>query len=120
MRQIVRLGDKEMEFKASAATPILYKQVFKSDLLKDIGTLKENKGDDTEKASQTIDIFQQLAFIMYLEGNCSADDIWSKLSQQEYIRFLMSVDNNAIVSNATVFLAIYNGNTKTLSESKNE
>lgn len=44
MREIIKIGDKEIEFKASAATPILFKRAFKQDLTQELaGYAKQYK-----------------------------------------------------------------------------
>lgn len=120
MRGYVILGDKNVELSASAATPYLYKQLFKSDLLIDIKKLRDSSDDKIEVAGTTIDLFQQLTYIMYLEANFKVEELYHRMNVQEYIRFLMDIDNNAIIQKAREILAIYNGNSKTLSEAKNE
>lgn len=120
MKDRVNFDGKDVVLSASAATPYLYKTLFKSDLLIDIKNLRDNDRDKYETAGDTTDIFQQLTYIMYLEANFPVEEVYRKLSFQDYVGFLMTIEPNSIIRNAMNILAIYNGNSKSLSEAKNE
>lgn len=63
MAKVIKIGDKELNFKASALTSMAYKKLFKEDILKSLGEL-DPKTFDASKATDTLDTITRLAFIM--------------------------------------------------------
>lgn len=131
----IAFGNNQITFKSSGATPILYKQTFKEDLIvlqkelaKKRDELQKIKNKDTDEYySSAFDVkevtetmIQQLAFIMWVEGNFKGDELFKQLTQVKYIEFLMMFDINDLLIKGADILAIYNNNSKTLSKPKNE
>ena len=58
MRGVVKIGSVDVEMLANAASPILYRQVFKKDFLKNMQEINEESG---EKA---VELFSEMGFIM--------------------------------------------------------
>lgn len=131
----IAFGNNQITFKSSGATPILYKQTFKEDLIvlqkelaKKRDELQKIKNKDTDEYySSAFDVkevtetmIQQLAFIMWVEGNFKGEELFKQLTQVKYIEFLMMFDINDLLIKGADILAIYNNNSKTLSKPKNE
>ena len=135
----IAFGNNLITFKSSGATPILYKQTFKEDLIvlqkelaKKRDELQKIKNKDTNKDTDeyynsafdvkevTETMIQQLAFIMWVEGNFKDEELFKQLTQVKYIEFLMMFDINDLLIKGADILAIYNNNSKTLSKPKNE
>lgn len=73
MKKIIKIGDKEVGFKASAATINRYRQKFNRDLFKDINkiTPKMNAG---EMGIDDLECFQNIAYIMAWQYDSSIPD----------------------------------------------
>lgn len=128
--------NNELKLKSSAATPILYREMFKKDLIKTVmafQTIKdslpaegeEQKDDEKVKAFletnglEFLDFLKELAFIMNLEATVPATDIFSKLNFTQYVVFLSSYDEQIFYKNSSEIMSVYNASTKTASKSKN-
>ena len=71
MEKTIQIGEKEIRFKATARTPLLYRTLLKRDLFKDIGKLKsfyEEVGDKeidiSEVDTEMVNIIQMMAYAM--------------------------------------------------------
>lgn len=83
MKKTINIGDKAVEFNASAATPIYYKRAFKSDMLKDL------QGLSTEDID--VSILYQLAFAM--TDDCKQGrDLAEWLDQFDMVEFLQATE----------------------------
>lgn len=131
MRQTLKFNGVETEFSSSAATPILYKQVFKSDLLVQFAELSKKYKDEKKKKAEKkekevseidlefLDMVKKLTYIMRAEA--VGGSLFNTLTYDGFIKWLMSLEPNAFddgVFNAQI-VALWNGNTKSFSESKN-
>lgn len=119
MVEKIKIGEKEMEFKSSAATPILYKKLYKEDLLVDLSSLKGIK-DKYQQGAKMTELVDQLAYIMYAEANLSANELFMKLNLNDYIAWLMSIETAELEKNSASIIKLYQGNTSTTSTTKNE
>lgn len=119
MRQTITFDGKEVEFQSSGATPVLYKQCFKKDLLSDTSKLRDIKGDDVEKGLSMLDIVMQLSYIMYCEANYK--DVFNRLNQESYMKWLMELSPNAFEDSEVnlKFVQLWRGNTSGTSTLKN-
>lgn len=73
MKQFVKIKNKNIAFKATAATTYLYKQTFGTDLLRDLQNIKE----DAQTEIELKPVFQ-LAFIMAKQADKSIPDDFYK------------------------------------------
>lgn len=64
--RIIKIGDQEVPFKASAAIPRLYRAKFRRDIFKDMLQLESElkKADDQNFPIELLDIFEAVAYIM--------------------------------------------------------
>ena len=71
----VKVGEKEVTFKSSAAIPRMYRIKFKRDIFKDLTKLEKSykdKGDGTKELEiEDLEIFENVAYIMALHGDSS-------------------------------------------------
>ena len=79
----VKVGEKEVTFKSSAAIPRMYRIKFKRDIFKDLTKLEKSykdKGDGTKELEiEDLEIFENVAYIMALHGDSntpSSIDEW--------------------------------------------
>ena len=73
LSKTVKVGDKEVTFKSSAAIPRMYRIKFKRDIFKDLTKLEKSykdKGDGTKELEiEDLEIFENVAYIMALHGD---------------------------------------------------
>ena len=64
----INIDGKEVEFRASAAVPRMYRVKFGRDIYKDLRSLEKSVGDGTEESSDldmfSLEMFEDLAWIM--------------------------------------------------------
>lgn len=64
----IEIDGKEVEFRASAAVPRMYRVKFGRDIYKDLGMLEKSVGDNDEDDSGldlfSLEMFENIAFIM--------------------------------------------------------
>ena len=79
----VKVGEKEVSFKSSAAIPRMYRIKFERDIFKDLTKLEKSykdKGDGTKELEiEDLEIFENVAYIMALHGDAgtpSSIDEW--------------------------------------------
>lgn len=106
---VVKIGDREIEMAANAATAIRYGQVFQGE---DLLVYFTNGFKDT---AQSIGVAQKLGYIM---ANAAAKADMNKLSFDGYIKWLEELDQFDLIDAATDIVKIYMGNEKTLSTPK--
>lgn len=154
MERTIKMGEnKEMKFKSSAATNLLYKRVFKEDILLKLAEYSKNikemqkaneeikklQADETKTKAEILeamngylnsevfvkandfqrDTLPQLAFIMWLEGNEPAETIFSKLNQEQYLFWLMTIDQDELIAVTSEVIDIWQSGARNHSKPKN-
>ena len=75
LSKTVKVGDREVTFKSSAAIPRMYRIKFKRDIFKDLTKLEKSykaKGDGSKEFEiEDLEIFENVAYIMALHGDSS-------------------------------------------------
>lgn len=101
MRKEIKIGDIKVTFESSASTPLRYRRMFGSDLIRDMENVQ--KTNDTEP-------ILKLAFIMAKQADSTiSDDIVEWLDQFDMIPFFESLPQ---------LVALYTESNKTLETSK--
>lgn len=108
--------EKEFSFLAVGSTPYRYKQIFRSDLMKDITNLINGEmnaiGDNAD-----FSVTDKMAFIM----NCQAEKMdMNNLNFDMFIEWLDQFDSSALVEHIYDFINIYLGNKESTSNPKKE
>ena len=103
---IVKVDGKELEFAANAATPIRYKQIFKSDLMKEF--------EDPEKM-EYYSVVTQLAYVMNRQATKKG---FSNASFEDFVNWLSGFSPLAFTDAVEEILAVYTGSEETTSEPK--
>lgn len=79
MRKIITVGDKAVEFKSSAAIPRIYRKEYGRDIFKDMAALSramdENKEQASEIALESLEMFENLAWIMAKHADPQLPDV---------------------------------------------
>ena len=78
LKKTVKIGDKEVTFKSSAAIPRMYRIRFKRDIFKDLTKLEKSykdKDDGTKELEiEDLEIFENVAYIMALHADPDIPD----------------------------------------------
>ena len=153
MEKTIKIGDKELTFKSSAATNILYKRAFKEDILVKLSTYTKNLKEmqnmkktvdelksATDKTEEEVlqelnkilasDVFfstqtfasetlPKLAFIMYLEANEKIGTLFTKLNEDNYLAWLMTIDQDELLTVTGEVMDIWQAGARTHSNQKN-
>lgn len=118
MIKTLKIGEKDVVLKASAATPILYKQAFGEDMIQELNAFTQMK-DKLEQAGKMRDLTSKLAFIMNKEATTSEDEIFNSLNFQKYVAWMMQFDPNEIETHGAEIITISRGNLKQNAQPKN-
>lgn len=153
MDRTIQMGEKEVKFKSSAATILLYKRVFGEDILLKLAEYSKNikemqkanaevkamQADESKSKAEILeamnnylnsdvfvkanefqrDTLPQLAFIMWLEANEPAEKIFSKLNQEQYLFWLMTIDQDELLDATSQVIDIWQSGAKNHSKPKN-
>ena len=153
MEKTITIGERELKFKSSAATNILYKRAFKEDILvklseyaksikelnklkASVDALKNAEGKTEEEILAELnalmnsdayvktqdfssDTLPKLAYIMFLEANENIKTIFTKLNEDNYLEWLMTVDQDELLTVTGEVMDIWQAGTKSHSKPKN-
>lgn len=108
MYREITIGKESIPMKATAATPIRYRHVFKQDVLNEFTSVGDN-------SALAIDTISQLAFIM-AQSAAGAD--MSKLNEDVYVTWLEQFEPFDITNAADEIVDLYVGSTEGTSEVK--
>lgn len=114
MRGKVKIGDKEVEMLANAASPILYKRVFRRDWFK---TLSESQEDAS--GIESITYFEEMGFIMAMQATLPTDKLIS-LSYEDYLNWAGRFESEDLMMVVGDIATIYKGQEETSSVPKKE
>ena len=114
MRGKVKIGDKEVEMLASAASPILYKRVFRRDWFK---TLSESQEDAS--GIESITYFEEMAFIMASQASMPTDKLVN-LTYENYLEWLGQFEAEDLMMSAGDVANLYKGQEEQSSAPKKE
>lgn len=71
MEKLIEIDGKQVPFKATARTPVLYRSLFGKDIFKDLSKLTDNMKKATEKGDEaslldvgTLEVFLNIAYVM--------------------------------------------------------
>lgn len=89
MEKTIQIGEKEIRFKATARTPLLYRTLLKRDLFKDIGKLRTfyefvsgKEVDISEVDSEAVEIIQMMAYAMAKTADSSVSSDYGEWLDQ--------------------------------------
>lgn len=78
MKKNIEIDGKQVAFRASAAIPRLYRMKFQRDIYKDLKDLEQsigdNKGDDSALDMFSLEMFENIAYIMAQHADPSIPD----------------------------------------------
>ena len=107
MTKEIMIGETAVTLRASAATPIRYKALFGSDLIKDLNSINDS--------GENIDSISQIAYVMALQGVGSD---FTVASIDTFFSWLDQFEATAIINAGAEIMDIYNKGAQTTSVSK--
>ena len=74
--KIIKIDDKDVTFKASAATPRIYRNLFGRDIFKDLSKLEKDidKNGDEDLDMFSLEMFENIAYIMAKHADPNVPD----------------------------------------------
>lgn len=109
MQGLIKIGEREIPMAANAASPYVYRNIFKEDFLQKI----------QEKVPEA-DIFQKMGFVMAKQAETSKMSELMNITIDDYYGWLMEFEPLAILEAAGDISGLYMGQEKTMSVPKNE
>ncbi len=110
MQQLVKIGEKEVEMRATAATAVRYRNVFHGDIMTELMEMNPEKID-----AKVIEKIQQLGFIM---AKTAEGANMSALTQDDYLEWLDNFDSVDLRTASKDIVTIYIGGKMSSSELK--
>lgn len=111
MYKKIKIGEQEMDFLGTAATNIYYKRIFGEDPIE----LQEN----AKKASQQIDLYCRLAYIMHEQArHCGDREGMMKINEDTYVEWLDTFDFGDLQDALGQISEVYLGQQKPMSSAK--
>ncbi len=86
MYRVIKIGEKEVEMVATAATTYRYKQIFRRDYYRELNSEDRDKFDN-------VDIYTRMGFVMAKQAE-KAD--MSKLNEEDFFEWLEQFDPLAV------------------------
>ena len=119
MFKVVKFGEKEIELKATAATPLRFKQVFNFDLMKTLTKVKDiAEKEEAEQIDEGLDaseLITKLGFIMAMQA---AKEDFTKITVASYYDWLDDFEINTIP--IVEIMNVYTGNEHSEVDAKKE
>ena len=110
-------GERTVGLKAHAAIPIRYKNIFHTDLMRDITKFMSRDNTMTEEAiGGILDMIPQLAFVMAMSAE--GRDM-STLTVENYITWVEQFSSDTFTEKSGEIINIYFGSTESDSTPKN-
>ena len=114
MEKMIKVGDREVAFKATGDTPRLYRRAFTSEFFSDITALQtaltEFRKQSKPMPVQTLEIFENVAYIMAKQADPNVPDTPDE--------WLDGFDMFSIYEILPQIVALWGVNMQTTSESK--
>lgn len=131
MRTTAKIEGMTFDLASNAFTPILYRQLFKRDFLRELQSYRKLRGkkpsefteEDEKIYEEHSDSFSRIAFVMAKQAEIETADKLVQLSINDYYEWLMQFDSPMAFSEADALSAIlraWTGNAEDMSvEAKN-
>ena len=120
MKGTITVKDKTIDLVSNALTPILYRQIFHKDFLREISEFKKLKGkkredyteEDLEIITSRYETFSRLAFVMAKQAEIKETARLVNLGINNYYEWLMQFETNDMNDPHVMgdLLAIWSGN----------
>ena len=107
----ITVNNKEMGFKASALTPVLFHQVFKYDLLVNLTKFegKDENNISTEESIEYLNLATKLGFIMNMQAEKTSFKQLGKITIENYYGWLDMFANTIDIPIPDIMNIYYGG-----------
>lgn len=112
MEKVIKIDGRDVLFKATAATPIHYRNTFRRDMIRDMQALAEDNKNGKFTVS-TLECFEKVAYIMARSGADNAPDF-----PRNPIEWLDQFSMFSIYDVLPELIELWGINTETLEHSK--
>ena len=121
MREVVVIGSRNVEMASNAATPLVFKRYFGTDLMKDLMLTGKQFEENEEEGLALLEQIKQLAFVMHKQATSPIREYMTKQDKIEYYEWLEEFEEDDFYDGdvLTRILALWNSNIKTTSTPKN-
>ncbi len=109
MYSTVKVGDREIEMAANAASPFIYKNIFHEDFLKKV-----------QEPEPDVEIFQKMGYVMASQAAIDKFSDLMKLNIDTYIEWLAGFEPMDLVLASSAIMNAYMGQSFSDSVPKNE
>lgn len=109
MRGTVNIGGMPVEMFANAASPFIYRRIFKKDFL-----LEMDKGD----GGTNTNAMSEMAFVMYLQAHRDFKDIVDTTTEDDFWEWITQFEAFDLPMAANEVLRLFQGQEKTLVNQK--
>lgn len=72
MEKIIKVGEKDVKFKATGQTMRIYRQQFQRDILKDMQELQDQRDRGEHFSSEALESFENIAWVMAKQADPEA------------------------------------------------
>lgn len=110
MRKTINFGEKGVELCSNAATPYLFKQTFKKDVISQV--MQAEKSDELDP--EMLDTINKLAYVMRKQAIGESKTI----SHEDFYSWLEEFENSDMLRASRDILELYFGNLHTTSNQK--
>lgn len=112
MQKTIEINGKEYTFKASAATPIMYRMKFNGDLFAEISKLSATADDFNAGIipPDSLDVFSKVAYIMAIQAD--------KAMKLEFVEWLDQFEMFDIIEIMPDIIELWNTNQLSIAEAK--
>ena len=117
MIKTIQIDGKEIQFKATAATPREYRRAFGRDIYIDLTTLYEDMEKGESLSVNSLEIFENLTFIMAMQAEGKA--IERESVNKDMSEWLDQFDTFSIYKVVPQIMELWRLNTEQTSEPKN-
>lgn len=131
MKRNIKIGAQDVEMASNAFTPILFRQIFKKDFIREITSVRKLAGKKAEElsdeeismASDKTELFTQLAFVMAKQAELVKADKLVALTQMDFYEWLTGYEAGDFREPAAMnaIISLWQGNSEDKHvEAKNE
>ena len=107
MRGTVKIGEKDVEMLANAASPYLYSQLFHEDFLQII-----------QQPAPPPNVFEKMGYIMTCQATMKTEELFGGLKITDFYKWLESFEPMAILQATKDIAELYTGQEVQLSSPK--
>lgn len=119
MRQEIKIGDKTIAMTCNAASPVIYRQVFKQDLLVFLQGMIKARQESDALPEGTSEMFSRLAYVMAMQAEKNTGDCFRSLSFDGYLEWLTDFAPLDIEQAGPDIMNLYYATENTTSKAKN-